>query len=274
MDLFEELFGEAAKVDPAEEIKKLIDSGGVTEEVIAPLGPSDRVRASSIEKFCPRFEALRHRDGIHLREKVSGRLNRIFSHGRIFERALRDQVFGPLGILVGAWRCLGCDYEAGEPTAKGAISKPESCLQCGCLSLTYVEPFGMAGSSNVGGSGDGFILWKGEKVLLEIKTAKAEIFREVAVKRWPLPDHVSQTQVYLEVFKLKHSLVWYYNKNTSEHLPIWTSKSDAKVQKLLAKGSSLADYFQTRNIPDRLCENATCSRAKECTLRDLCFQGP
>lgn len=271
-DLFFELFGQKS-VDDTAEVKALIDGEGKTEAMIQPMNVDDRVRASGIEDFCPRFEALRSRDSIVLRERVTGRLNRIFDHGRIFERALRDQVFGPLGVLIGCWRCKACSKEHGKSLPRLAVKQPKAC-QCGCAAFDYVEPSGMIDGTNVGGSGDGIFVWKGEECLLEIKTCKSEFFKEVEQKRWPFPRHFSQTQVYLEAFGLRKSLHWYYNKNTSEHLPIWTVKSDEAVKKLIAKGSAFKDYFKTGILPDRVCSNSTCSRAKECVLRGPCFDGP
>lgn len=269
MDLFEQLF-DRPSTDDSDEIRRVIDAEGKTEEVKPPPDPGDRIRASGIEDFCPRFEALRHRDGIALREKTQGRLNRIFKDGRVFERALRDSVFGKAKLLIGTWSCISC----------GALSRPWSVMptRAHCPAegrsdhWTYEEPFGMIDGTNIGGSGDGFILWKGERCLLEVKTSKDQFWREIARVRSPLTRHVSQAQVYLEVFGLKRCLFWYYNKNTSEHLPLWMTKSDDHVKKMVAKDAVLKDYFKTGLLPDRICSSPACSRAKECSLKALCFR--
>lgn len=271
-DLFADLFGRTVADDSAE-LKSILDKFDKTEEFIPPLKADDRVRASGIEAFCPRFEALRHRDKTALRARTSGRLNRIFRDGRTFERVLRDRIFGPSGLLVGVWECsLRCGYRIGE-YPKVVVESPVKCP--GCFGdMTYVEPFGYVPGTNLGGSGDGFIRWKGERLLLEVKTCKDRIWQKIARKRHPLLSHVSQTNVYLEIFGLNRSLVWYYNKNTSEHLSLWTVKSKEHVQKMVAKANALKEYFGTGILPGKLCDSAFCPRAKGCMLKDRCFNEP
>lgn len=275
MDLFQDLFGRSAADDSAE-LRSILDKFDKTEEFVLPLQPTDRVRASGIEGFCPRFEALRHRDKIALRQRTSSRLNRIFRDGRTFERALRDKVFGPAGLLVGVWECSSrCGEVVGSYQAPvKAVARPASCPRCRCSEMTYVEPFSYVPGTLLGGSTDGFILWKGERSLLEIKTSKDKIWQRVAKKNHPMASHVSQTNVYMEAFGVRRSLLWYYNKNTSEHLAIWTVKSDSHVQKMVAKTHALAEYFKTGILPGRLCPQSSCTRAKGCSIQSLCFSNP
>lgn len=269
-DLFQDLFGRRP-ADDAAELRSLIDKADKDEKWVLPLQPHDRVRASGIEAFCPRFEAIRHRNDIALRERTSGRLNRIFRDGRTFEKALRDRVFGPSGLLVGVWECATrCGYRIGDyPNV--LAPKPEQCPSCRG-EVTYVEPFGFVPGTRLGGSCDGLILWKGERCLLEVKTSKDKIWQRVAKRGHPLASHVSQANVYMEIFGLRRVVFWYYNKNTSEHLPLWAVKSQPHVQKMVAKANALADYFNTGSLPSRLCDSVSCARAKGCSLRGPCFQ--
>lgn len=259
------------------DIQAFIDSAMRQAEMTQPMTGDCRVRPSGIEDFCPRHEALRHRDGLVVKSDVSPRLARIFAAGRAYERYLRDTVLAPAGVLVGAWRCLACGFQHGRPRPAAAIARPVVC-RCGRLGaevLQYVEPFGYVDpvKSNLGGSGDGFILWEGEVGLLEVKTANQERFKKVSKARFPMVEHHSQAQVYMRAFGLTRTLFWYVDKNGGDHLALWIVAAPRVQDGLVAKAEALRRYFDTRSLPERICQSSQCSRAKHCLTAELCFAG-
>lgn|GEM_PF-4948893 len=271
MDFLEELLKGRGKT---RDIQAFIDSKMKTVETIPPMTPECRVRPSGIEKFCPRYEALRVEKNLVIRHENSARLERIFAVGRAYEKHLRDTVLAPIGILVGAWRCPRCTMHYGSTDPDRAVPRPTSCPACNAEDeMAYVEPFGYADEpSNLGGSGDGFILWGGEVSLLEVKTANKDRFDLVAKNRFPFPEHHSQAQVYMSAFGLKKTLFWYHNKNSGDQLCLWVVASESSLAAQVAKARSLKHYFHTKTIPERICVSMTCARAKECPIAKVCFE--
>lgn len=257
------------------DIQAFIDSAMRAAETKPPMTPASRVRPSGIEGFCPRAEAIRARDGLTVRSDVTPRLARIFAAGRAYERYLRDTVLAPAGVLVGAWKCVGCGALHGEMKPQGARPRPDQCGRCGLPveALQYVEPFGFVdkAGSNIGGSADGFILWERELGLLEVKTANDERFKRVSKARFPLVEHHSQAQVYMRVFRLPRTLFWYVNKNTGDHLALWVAAAPKVQDAMVAKAEALRRYFETGTLPERICQTGLCPRAKQCLVAETCF---
>jgi len=276
VSFFSELLEDLDK-DRSKDIKAYLENQDLIVEDKPPLGLSDVIRASSIWNFCPRMEALRVQKKLTLRDEVSGRLSRIFRFGRVFERHLRDMIFGVNDLLIGKWHCAACERDAGLDLA-GAIYrvKPrDKCKNCGAKLWSYTEILKVDDASNVGGHTDGFIKWADDYAILEIKTANEWSFKSIRKANRPMQSHFAQTQVYMHLHGYKKALVWYYNKNTSDQETFWIEYDPSFARAMLDKATQFRDFLKSDQtvLPARLCSDKKCPRAKECPLRDVCFQG-
>lgn len=259
----------------ANDLQAFIEAKDEVVEEKPPLGPTDVVRASSIWDFCARREAIRAKRQLTIRDKISARLSRIFRFGRVFERYLRNEVFGSTGLLVGKWECAVCGHVLAQgPDGEPLYPRPQiGCPHCLAKSgWNYSEQFKKDRMSGVGGHNDGFIVWNGQMAILEVKTANSWSYKSIVKNNTPMRAHIAQAQVYMHLHGLKRALVWYYNKDTSDQLSFWLDYDKDFAQSMLAKAKDFRKFFKTGELPERMCSDHRCPRAKECALRDVCFK--
>lgn len=266
-------FLEKLEDDKSKDIQAFLEGYDDVVEDLPPLGPEDRIRASSIWDFCARREAIRWERQLTLHDEISGRLSRIFRFGRVFERYLRDTIFGGHDLLIGKWKCISCDFipptnEAGD----GIYKKPTAACKCGANAWSYFEVEKIDPSTGVGGSNDGFIYWGNDYAILEVKTANEWSYKAIIKRGQPDIKHIAQAQIYMHLHGYKRALVWYYNKNTSEQKTFWLDYDAGFVQSLLDKARAYREYHKSKTMPARMCSDHRCPRAKECPVKTICFK--
>ena len=272
MSFFAE-FLEKLEDDKSKDLQAFLEGKDDGVEEVPPLGPNDRIRASSIWDFCARREAIRFERKLTIREEITGRLNRIFRFGRIFERYLRDTIFGGHGLLLGKWKCVSCDFIPETNAAGDRIYKqPTERCKCGAKAWTYSEVEKIDESTGVGGSNDGFLYWNNDYAILEVKTANEWSYKSIVKKGQPSIAHIAQAQIYMYLHGYKRALVWYYNKNTSEQKSFWIEYDSGFVQSLLDKARAYREYHKTKKMPERMCSDVRCPRAKDCPVKVICFK--
>jgi CRISPR/Cas system-associated exonuclease Cas4 (RecB family) len=67
---------------------------------------------------------------------------------------------------------------------------------------------------------DSFIEWKGREYIMEIKTCPEEAFTRHKASKSASNYHILQLLIYMKIYKKKHGIIMYENKNTHELLAI------------------------------------------------------
>lgn len=256
-----------------------------------PMKPTDTINASQIESFCPRFEAIRIKNNIVIEDDFSAKKIRVFQMGKQYEDFVRDRVLGNRKLTLGKWKCLCCGHIPEKVNDYPRYEKPEKCEKCESKIIleeweknkdrikgsryklptlfSYVEEYTKDNKSGVGGFIDGFLKWN-QYYILEVKTASASNFNQF-VKKGPSPDHRGQIQTYMRQTGYKYGIIWYYNKNTSDEHLYYENYNPKYAAFLNNKGHALQDFHRDGTMPERLCPDKKCPRAKKCKLVKECF---
>lgn len=254
------------------DLKTYIDDVLETEEEVPPFSKTDFIRVSSIYNFCPRMEAIRVNNDITLKNKLGASLRKIFAHGRAFEKSFRDKALGDLGVVIGKWKCLECGYVPEKDVCGSPrYPKPKTCPKCNARGdWSYQEEEVFDTSCMIKGHCDGFVYWNNDYAILECKTANDNRFKDMK-KKGPSIEYLAQVQVYMKKFNYKKGLIWIFNKNNGDDVAFWIDY-DSKFASLMEnKGYELKNFFENGKMPDRICINCDCDRAKTCPVKELCF---
>jgi hypothetical protein len=245
-----------------------------SEEVIPPPTADQTYRVSRLVKLCPREEVLRHIHQISKVEKIEPRLRRIFDIGKAFHTLAQNEWFGQWGWLEGHWLCRRC-----HRVHKDSL-RPKTCGlecptgQCQGTDFFYIEIEPADLLHGVTAHVDGILRIGKKKKVLELKTCNAMQFKLVAdMKRRPQPAHVLQTQLYMWLTGLKEGIILYMDKDESLLAMFEVKYDPAVIEKALEALALAREGMRTKIVPPReVCDSASCSRAKACPVRNLCFQ--
>lgn len=266
-----------------------------------PLKLGDNFRASYLSYLCPREEVLVFKYDVIRVEHIHPMLEVTFSIGKAFHKMYRDVYFGPMQEWGGAWKCLKCGWDTDKAglssspvfkkklVASGKMAKmPAKCGGCGVDFFSFSDNeddvYGtfkewIVADTNIGleGHPDGWSLRNGsERVLVDLKSHGANGFSSRNTVR---EGHDFQVWAYQYLCGDKHGEVWYLNKSPWGDslsfvrdivVPFDLKKFRLFVIKPLEK---VHNGIAGGELPERLCINSTCARAKECQLVDVCFEG-
>ena len=217
--------------------------------------------------------------------EVAADLNLVFSHGTALHNILQNQVLPALGeILYGQWRCLLCGKlvgcSDGKPMLDCIIPRPDRCLSCGGGGFLYEEVSLRSDQYHLTGHPDGFLKLPGYEGfgVLEAKSISQRGAWEV--KKTPKMDHVIQSQMYMWFTGTQWAQILYWDKGTfgvSGLIEHHVERDDETIENILQNIDELWDCLSvfkttgTKKLPDRICVNAECPRAKVCAVAKHCF---
>lgn len=264
-----------------------------------------RVHASDLDPgrgWCPREAILLEETGLkRKREFVATSTATMFGFGNkaadIVIEALPDEV------VWGNWECVSCGWEV------KLSYRPCKCPGCGGRqrALAYREvllkpveddPVNATGSCDVMLD----LRRDGTKTLVEIKSEGSDAFRARTAAEWP---HVWRTSLYLKyasetpwlrrhrvdttsaiiLYVCKSSHVkadavagyGFYDWRQTPYKEYRVPRSDAILTEPLRRLEQLRDAVRAMrrgepyDYPARVCENASCTRARNCPVRAACF---
>lgn len=239
----------------------------LVSQKIVPIPTADtKYRISGLSKMCPREQVLRARYQVEKKEIIDAKLQRVFDFGHAFHSMIQNEWFGRWGWQWGSWKCDNC------PTVYTESYRPEKC-KCGSSGFVYVEPVVADPQHNLTGHCDGIIKRRGQKYVVEFKTANSQVY-QFLVKNQPLKDHVDQINLYMHYLGIAQGFILYFNKDDAAWKVFPVKLEPERVRKLLRKieiaRKALSDPKES--IPlNEMCSTADCSRAKVCSTRKLCF---
>lgn len=223
-------------------------------------------RISGLARMCPREQVLRARHRVPKREIIDARLRRTFDVGHAFHSLIQNEWFGEWGWLWGEWKCGHC------PRVVLGF-RPRQC-ECGHpAEFRYVEPVIFDSEHNLTGHCDGIIQWGGKKYVVEFKTCNSQVF-QFMIRNNPMSDHLDQVNLYMHYLNVAQGFVVYFCKEDASWREFEVRYDRVRVDGLLKKirvtNAALADP-QIPVPPREMCSTDTCSRAKVCSTRKLCF---
>jgi len=209
-------------------------------------------------------------------------LRKIFDQGKATHSWWQNNYYGPMGSLIGGWKCSICKETTERSTMpkhrcqnRVSIETPSGKIVTSCEDLgsywKYVEPeirFEMHGFE-VTGHCDGEMALD-DMTVLEMKTMDSDRWKRLAC---PVPKDVVQSSCYAHELDCPKILLSYIEKNT------WATKDyliDADqtawgwLDKQIGVIRMLVDQQSPFNAP-RTCKNKKSSAARACGFADLCF---
>jgi hypothetical protein len=266
----------------------LVEDKFYRDEAKLPLRlDKDYIRASSIPSLCPREEVLAAVHGVRRRDDVDAGLNLTFLHGTSLHWGVQNVLFGPMKVLYGTWRCDKCGFKHGQPdplrqgqrVEDWAVARPDLCgyEECNSTEFTYHEHHFKDETARISGHSDGFLMLQGHDGMgiLEIKSAGAKSAREV--KQAPQVGHIIQAHAYMMFTGFKWAKILYWLKSEFgmgslvEH---HVDRDEETIRRIGEMAHSVWNGIRSEGafLPERICANATCPRAKACMLTTLCFK--
>lgn len=260
-------------------LKKLIKLKLHEERNVPWIDEKGYLRVSSLANMCAREEVLASVKKIERRDVVDADLALIFAHGTGLHYVLQNEVISKTGALVGVWRCVECAKAFGKlegdiSVSQSLVRRPLKCDACGCEDFLYREQHFINEDYRIGGHPDGFLVMQGFPGLgiLECKSIGSR--RAWEVRSTPDIGHVIQTQSYMWLTGLKWGKILYWDKggHGAQALMEHTVERDEEtINGIKSMIRSILDGAQTGVLPDRICADNGCPRAKKCSLSGPCF---
>lgn len=249
------------------------------------------LHASSLWKTCARRRVLEHIHNVPPEVNAAGNWL-TYDVGHALHYWWQNNYLGPMGILIGNWRCLACNAVVATDAPQ-----PEVCPTCKRDRrdvLEYEEYHVYDPDLNFQGHSDGVIELGGRRHVFEFKTASPS---EFSMLTKPKLEHVVQAHAYMRTLKLTTTLIVYQNKgqqcawskaggrwragklNTKVFLiefdnTLWDRfgvrcreyhEADAMVRRLPVVTDAQAKSFE------RLCTSPQCHLAEDCPVAVPCF---
>lgn len=219
-------------------LSTLIVEGLATHTEIDAPGPDTWLVAAQVPTLCPRALVMSYRLGLRMAkdDDATGRWN--MDRGTALHRVVQEAWLGPMGVILGGWKCPACAKLHGGTnewgiTSQTAVPMPKACDGCGHKArkqepFRFVEPSSADQTLRVRGRVDGLLRLPGHGFeVLEIKTTG----RLDKIREAPRPDHVIQLHWYLDSERLQSGRLLYLDpgaKNIEtcmrEHLVAFDAK--------------------------------------------------
>lgn len=233
-------------------------------EHVPPPNRNTYFRASQMSDMCPREEYLAAKHNFTRKRELSHHFGTACGLGKSFHWWFRNDVLGPMGVLIGKWECNKCYKFVDEQRMPSEPHCTESRWQ-------FVEPAYFDKELMITGHSDGVIRWNLEEMLLELKSANTRGFNEF-LKNGPPKYYSDQIQMYLFFSGLKKALLLYQNKDSSKKHQMVIDRDDSRIAILRSKVAAYRNGMDKNQAPDRVCVSSDCPRAQQCQLREICFQ--
>lgn len=262
---------------------RAIESGFKQDRPKPPLNSDSYLRASAIPGLCAREEVICANDDVMRRDSVDPGLNLTFLHGTALHWAVQNKLLGPLGSLYGTWRCDKCGHLHGDSATAAspadfswAVPMPKKCAvpDCGGHELTYVEPAFVDHDLRLTGHTDGLLVLPGlpGMGILEVKSIGERGFREV--QNVPQIGHMVQAHIYMMFTGFRWAKILYWHKggnglpSLKEH---HVERDEETIRRIQDVVRSVWAGIALKSLPQRICANSVCPRAKLCSVAEKCF---
>lgn len=260
----------------------ILDRYGRNEDKPPPGLDRFYYRASGLAYICPREEVLKARHGLITRVRQPAEEIANYDVGSGMHYAMQNIILPAIGVIRGAWRCLGCGHvhgarEEGKTVYEVAIQRPDACSKCGYKEFLYDEYFIEDKAVGTGGHMDGLLVLPRHEGMggFELKSISQASAKSKNIKNCPQIEHVLQANAYMRMAGLKWLKLMYWikgvysiEKNLIQH---HLEPDDAVWDSVRTTLYSIRKGMETGELPDRVCAHRACARAQECPALTQCF---
>jgi hypothetical protein len=203
-------------------------------------------------------------EGMAFEETISATLQAKFDIGHAIHHWYQNHYLGQMGILKGGWRCPHCDA-----VVEGF--RPAYVCSCGCDRWRFVEPAILIPELGMVGHCDGIIDRGDGPWVMDIKTIDPDRFKALTE---PSMGYIYQVHCYMIGLNIRRSIILYVDKssnmaNPTKEIKIFFNPAiEAEIYRI-------ADDYKKMSAGKILvpasCQNKSCSQAKRCAFRNICF---
>ena len=198
-------------------------------------------------------------------ESIPASLQAKFDIGHSLHHWYQNKYLGPMGILKGGWKCPQC--KSVEEGFRPAID----CKNCGCDKWGFVEPFIQIPELGIVGHCDGIIDHGDGPWVLDIKTIDPDRFKNLSEVSM---SYVYQVHCYMLALDIDRAVILYVDKSANYANPTKEFKIK-KNNRIIRDIKKISEYYNesrtNRVLPEIMCKNKTCTSAKRCAFRSVCF---
>ncbi len=172
--------------------------------------------------------------------------------------------------LLGMWKCRECGTRT--PPGEEVPIPDKGCPACKASKWKYDE-FRLADPAlNLVGKRDGKIIIGGKTYLLEIKSMRTEMFRNLTK---PLEPHIKQIALYLRMDPagIRDAVFLYENKNDQKVKMFFYHYDEADIADILGMLRMAGDGIKTGVPPLRLPGFPRSPTCRKCIFRNVCKEG-
>ena len=115
--------------------------------------------------------------------------------------------------------------------------------------------------------------WRKKRGLLEGKSIGSH--RAWEVKHTPQFDHVVQLHVYMHLTGTDWGVILYWDKGVNGLRALHEHEVEFDVELWSTIRQSIHEFWggiKENKLPERVCDHSFCDRAKDCPVKDLCFE--
>lgn len=250
---------------------------------------SDLMQSAKERVFCAREHAINFHEarGEEMVRRITPAMALLHHMGHGVQDHLTRQFMArsPFGhTLWGNWKC-----SCGVTTAKHSLKPDYCCQECKTPVDHYVEVTIRQPKYKLVGHPDIIILWNGHLCVYEVKSIDRAALPFDNITE-PLGDHTLQATFYYWIMLDMHQrgelpfpphdiLNYLYVDRSNTKLFFGEPYKEfakrrsesSRLRPMLARAEALIQSLENNTLPARICEEATCSRGKNCSVQVSCF---
>jgi hypothetical protein len=258
------------------------------EEDVQPMKPGDWLRASKVGWLCMREEAICARQGVVRKGGFDGDTRWTMDLGTGIHWVLQNLTLGPVGEIVGEWKCTHCTHVIGSYPDK-LVRMPKQgtpCPNCGeddgnlgggGIQWEYVEMTVADDELLLSGHLDGLHPNGTDK--WEFKSAAYHAMKRLKEEGVGAiyQGYKVQGEIYRRLSGRSRTRYMFVNKGDSglrSLYPLMEHRNDALWEEIRTGILDLREALEGGKLPRRVCGSRTCSKAKGCPVASECFVLP
>lgn len=236
---------------------------------------------SSLLNVCPREHVIARRFNISRPQAVTGGHRVVWKFGRAVEDHVRSSILAARERrnIYGVWKCV-CKH-----TAHTGFHPPAAtCPRCRLPLDRYYEVELIDPDNGVTGSPDMLLVERGWFVPVEVKSMNKDDFDKLSAA---VPDHALQVAGYWRILRalgyrvhaearliyVRKEFLWGGRNRVYKEFVVRPETLSPLTEAMFSAGREIQDHLQAGSTPDRItgCHSATCSRARSCSVSDVCW---
>lgn len=176
--------------------------------------------------------------GVEIVQNIDSQLQRIFDNGhKVHERL--TQYFKDFGVL-----------EAAEVLIEHPPHLP--------------VPIGKAFA-------DAIIVWNNQRIVVEIKSCRSEMFLARKMYEKPKDDHYRQIQLYMDALQIDYGMIIYEDKNSQELLIFDINIDRQYLDDLYKTYTKIINLHKEKKLPNRPYRSITSKACSGCLAKEVCW---